>query len=283
MEFRARYISVGLTLVVLFLAFILGCDEVEHHKVLTFFFDGVPPLGREGLEEGLVYLDSQGSAQRPPTAVWYAHGPRSDCTLCHAERGQRGFSPQTRLIVPVPKLCYGCHTNYTVSASFVHGPVAAGQCLFCHNPHRSKIKHLLRESEPQLCYLCHDKSMIESIPGHSAELSAACATCHSAHASSIRYLLKEPSFQTNRKFDTAKVETKKIRGQQDERKRDIAELYYRSIKFYRAGQLEKAREGLVRVLKSGLVPAPMARTIMSYIADIDNTLAKGAKPPSPEP
>ncbi len=283
MEFRARYISVGLTLVLLFLAFILGCDEAERHKVLTFFFDGVPPLGRGELEEGPFYLDSKGSAQTHPTAIWYVHGTQSDCTTCHGKRRERGFSAQTRLTAPVPKLCYGCHTDYTVSASFVHGPVAAGQCLFCHNPHRSKIKHLLREPEPQLCYLCHDKSMIESIPGHSEELSATCTTCHNAHASSIKYLLKEPSFQTNKKLDTAKIETKKIRGQQDERKREIAELYYRSIKFYRAGQLEKAREGLVRVLKSGLVPVPMARTIISYIADIDNTLAKGAKPSSPEP
>jgi len=73
---------------------------------------------------------------------------------------------------------------------------------------------------------------------------------------------------------STKAEPKKTDIQQVEQQREIAELYYRSIAFYRAGQLEKAREGFDRVLKSGLIPIPMAETIGSYLADIDNTLAK---------
>ncbi len=268
---------------VLFLAFILSCNEVDQHKFLTFFFDGVPPLGPEEPEEGPVDYDLQEFVQRRPEAVWYVHGPQKDCTVCHGKRAQRWFSPQTRLIAPVPKLCYDCHTDYTVSVSFVHGPVVAGQCLFCHNPHRSKIKHLLKEAEPRLCYLCHDRNMIESIPGHSTELSSVCTNCHNAHASSTRYLLKPASLQTNGELNTAKVKTKKIYSQQEEQKREIAELYYRSMRFYRAGQLEKAREGFIRVLESGLIPAPMAKTIGSYLLDIDSILTKRAKPPSQEP
>jgi hypothetical protein len=57
-------------------------------------------------------------------------------------------------------------------------------------------------------------------------------------------------------------------------KRGIAELYYSSIAFYRAGQLEKAREGLVTVLNSGSIPTVMVKTIENYLVDIDNTLAK---------
>jgi hypothetical protein len=56
------------------------------------------------------------------------------------------------------------------------------------------------------------------------------------------------------------------------RKREIAELYYNSIASYNAGQLDKAREGLTKVLKSGLIPPEMAKTIEQYIADIDKTL-----------
>jgi len=44
------------------------------------------------------------------------------------------------LIAQEPELCYNCNDDYTVSASFIHGPVAVGQCLFCHNPHKSKIE-----------------------------------------------------------------------------------------------------------------------------------------------
>ena len=74
----------------------------------------------------------------------------------------------------------------------------------------------------------------------------------------------------------------KSNNQLSKRKKEIAELYYRSIEFYQAGQLEKAREGFVKVLKSGLAPAPIAKTIRGYVADIDNTLARTAKPPNSE-
>jgi hypothetical protein len=71
-------------------------------------------------------------------------------------------------------------------------------------------------------------------------------------------------------------------NQPGEQKREIAELYYRSVASYRAGRLVRAREGFVKVLKSGLVPAPMAKTIRGYLLDIDNTLAEGATPPDTE-
>jgi YVTN family beta-propeller protein len=59
-----------------------------------------------------------------------------------------------------------------------------------------------------------------------------------------------------------------------QRKREIAELYYSSMTFYNAGQLVKAREGLVKVLKSGLIPPAMAKTIEQYLVDINNTFNK---------
>jgi sugar lactone lactonase YvrE len=62
-------------------------------------------------------------------------------------------------------------------------------------------------------------------------------------------------------------------GKGDQNK-EIAELYYRSMAFYRSGQLENARDGFLRVLKSGLVPPSMAKTIEKYLAEINNTLAK---------
>lgn len=58
-----------------------------------------------------------------------------------------------------------------------------------------------------------------------------------------------------------------------DREKEIADLYYRSMALYRNGQLEKAREGLTRVLKSGSIPPAMAKAIEDCLADIDNTLA----------
>jgi hypothetical protein len=59
----------------------------------------------------------------------------------------------------------------------------------------------------------------------------------------------------------------------DEREKETAELYYRSMAYYRGGQLAKAREGLIRVLKSGAIPPAMAKTIESHLVDIENSLA----------
>ncbi len=382
---RPRPISIALILLVFFGMFVVSCDEVEHYKTLSFFFDGVPPPTQEGLQEELVNANFQETAQTGPKQLWYVHEPQKDCTLCHGRRRQqRGFSLQVRLTAPVPKLCYGCHADYTVSASFVHGPVAVGQCLFCHNQHKSKNEHLLKEPEPKLCYLCHDINTIELIPAHFTNQQFACTGCHNAHASPVKALLKGASSQTIDELDRAKAINKAIQeqiqvakeqhttGQEREsllqvfrtvselieqgeiqkaraylekfkdssaftneekrkivqvlklmdiaisttkgelgkvkqerpvtkeklkeppakpeksnnqpskRKKEIAELYYLSMESYHAGQLIRAREGFVEVLKSGLAPAPIAKTIRGYLVDIDSTLARRAKPPNSE-
>jgi len=62
-----------------------------------------------------------------------------------------------------------------------------------------------------------------------------------------------------------------------EQQEKIAELYYSSMTFYRAGQLSKAREGLIKVLQSGLIPPAMVKTIQDDLAEIDNLLEEGKK------
>jgi len=184
-------------LLVFFGIFFVSCDEVERHNTLTFFFDGVPPLRPEMLQEELIDPNSPEFAQTAQAPGWYVHEPRKDCSTCHGKRKQRSFSSQIYLATPVPKLCYQCHTDYTVSASFVHGPVAVGQCLFCHNPHKSKIEHLLIAPEPGLCYLCHDRNTIELIAAHLPKQLSACTDCHNPHASSTKALLKGSTSRTN--------------------------------------------------------------------------------------
>jgi len=391
MLLQVKPASIGLMLVV-FGVFIVSCDDVERYEIMNFFFDGVPPLGQEGLEEELANFNSQDITQTSPETAWYVHEPRKDCTICHGKRRQQGFSSQTYLTSPIPKLCYDCHTDYTASVPFIHGPVAVGQCLFCHNPHKSKIEHLLKESVPKLCYLCHDINAVELIPAHLTQQQSECMNCHNAHGSSAEALLKVDSSQTNEELNGVKAVGTMVReyiqlskGQNangllgqaeknhttilereslfqvllevsklieqgelqkarsylgefkdnnaftdEERARitkvlklldtamtrierhykkagqespvteqkpkepkinpdksenelkkqniGVVELYYRSMEFYRAGRLIKAREGFVKVLKSGLIPAPMAKTIRGYLLEIDNTLAKGATP-----
>ncbi|MEA3227204.1 MAG: 6-bladed beta-propeller, partial [Planctomycetota bacterium] len=61
-------------------------------------------------------------------------------------------------------------------------------------------------------------------------------------------------------------------GQADSEK-EIADLYRRSEALYQSGQFEQAKEGFETVLRSGLVPAPMAKTIEGRLADINDRAA----------
>lgn len=356
--FWIRPASLGLILLV---SFFISCDVVERHRALTFFFDGVPPLELKDLQGLSLDPNSPELIQAGQSPAWFVHEPRKDCRNCHSKRRRRSFTPETILIAPIPKLCYGCHADFTESASYVHGPVAVGQCLLCHNPHKSKIEHLLLIPEPGLCYQCHDINTIESVAAHLPGQLSTCTNCHNPHNSSQKALLKDNPSQTNFQFNqpktltvssqndiliakgqdeqsdskqgttspetqternnlsevfretsrliesgeleqarvylvqfkdstsfTAKereqiarvlemidsvINTDEKKTEIDKQAKEITDLYYNSMAFYRTGQLLKAREGFIKILKSGSIPESMANTIKGYISDIDNSLA----------
>jgi len=72
--------------------------------------------------------------------------------------------------------------------------------------------------------------------------------------------------------DATRIQTTGFEHQTLDEKERIAALYHESLAFYRAGQLAEAREGLLKVLDSGLIPTQMARTIEDTLAEIDRTL-----------
>ena len=53
-----------------------------------------------------------------------------------------------------PTLCYGCHDRID-EKRYVHGPLAVGDCLVCHDPHRGYGAAHLREEQAPLCGKCH--------------------------------------------------------------------------------------------------------------------------------
>lgn len=71
---------------------------------------------------------------------------------------------------------------------------------------------------------------------------------------------------------------KKLDEQLDEQKKEAVELYDRSVEFYRAGELEKAREGFAKLVKSGLLTMPAGQTSEDYLLKIDTVLAERAEP-----
>jgi predicted CXXCH cytochrome family protein len=362
---------------------LVSCSRVKHRDVLTFFFDGVEPPSPAGFERG-PRDPNEALVQAAQAPAWYVHEPTRDCTNCHDTQRQSQSPGQAYLIAPVPGLCYECHDDPTVSAKFVHGPVAVGQCLFCHQQHKSRIKHLLLAAEPDLCYLCHDVANIVAIPAHLTERPSLCTDCHDPHVSFERPLLKEgvrkmdgdpnvspalpdylraarqqeakatagqsPALQVtasggnslyqvlstvsklveqgelhraraylgelkgNNAFtDQERERIAQVLGMIDRaigvsapgaqepegqgpikdqetagrpvdaellrRKQEIADIFYASMDLYRDGKLVQAREGLVRVVESGLIPAAMGRAIRGYLLDIEKRLAEARTPP----
>jgi len=382
---RTIPISVGLLLLIWLEILLVSCDQVKHRDVLTFLFDGVTPPAPEGFE-GVPFEPNEALGQSDQAPAWYVHEPCKDCTNCHDTQRQSRSPGQAYLVAPVPGLCYDCHDDLTVSAKFVHGPVAVGQCLFCHQQHKSRIEHLLIKALPDLCYLCHDVANIVAIPAHLTERPSLCTDCHDPHVSLERPLLKEgvgrpdgdpnvspalPDYLRAAKQQEAKAtagqsqtalasasesgslyqvlstvsrlveqgglrqarayleefkdskaftdqereriaqvlnmidraigvpapdgqepkrqgpikqqETAAKPGKDDaelrRRKQEIADIFYASMDLYRDGKLAQAREGLVTVLESGVVPAAMGKTIRGYLLDIDKRLAETGTPP----
>jgi len=71
---------------------------------------------------------------------------------------------------------------------------------------------------------------------------------------------------------------KKLDEQLGKHKKRIAELYNRSVAFYEAGELEKAREGFAKIARNGFLTAPGGKTAADYLAKIDSQLRAGTKP-----
>ena len=122
------------------------------------------------------------------------HGVLEACDNCHDSKTPDESKTQ-ELTGQVPKLCFRCHEDESKTYPHVHGPVAVGQCLFCHNPHQSKHAHLLNHAISELCTQCHTRADLYSIKDHLEPSHAQCLECHNNHASTARFLLKRQTGQ----------------------------------------------------------------------------------------
>lgn len=150
------------------------------------------------------------------------HQPMEDagsCGNCHSTH----FSRESALLaIPEETLCLNCHgadssltdiEKQLAGEKTLHGPIQAGECAGCHNPHGSDVSRLLRRNYPQgryfpyqegaydLCLQCHEENMLrfpdttlytEFRNGdrnlhfvHVADprKGRTCRLCHAAHAS----------------------------------------------------------------------------------------------------
>jgi predicted CXXCH cytochrome family protein len=132
---------------------------------------------------------------------WRLHEPFKDCVACHGEESQQATADNPHIVAAVPTLCYGCHKKYVSPDGWLHGPVATGDCLLCHEPHKTKNKSLLIKTTPDLCYRCHETKMLKLVANHSGKSYAHCSDCHEGHTSPGRMLLKQDFFKTDAGLD----------------------------------------------------------------------------------
>ncbi len=175
------------------LVWLLACSSASRRRLAEALFDD-PPSRRQEARETLPAPPPRvapAPAVRPPPR-WQGstHGPFAAqlCAACHlvAQGGRVAMASSGSLLRLAPtELCRHCHgdrllaTPARKAGSGLHGPVAAGLCLACHLPHRSRRPSLLRSPAAEVCGGCHLTSSL--LPDHPGE-GRACLECHDPHA-----------------------------------------------------------------------------------------------------
>lgn len=90
--------------------------------------------------------------------------------------------------------------------------------------------------------------------------------------------IKDNEFLTEEQKGLVAEGLEKLNSQLEGQKDGINELYERSVGFYQAGELEKAREGFIKVAKSGLSIGPEGKKAEDYLVKIDGVLAQKVAP-----
>jgi predicted CXXCH cytochrome family protein len=130
-----------------------------------------------------------------PIREWIKpHRPaaESECRVCHGT----GVLP---IAAPADNfnLCQSCHKGKIeeFNKEFVHGPVGAGSCLACHDPHGSDVQFSLRKPVQLLCSSCHEEIEAKSAGKllHAPFRDGACNACHDPHATNYAWGLSRRS------------------------------------------------------------------------------------------
>ncbi|MGD0552124.1 MAG: hypothetical protein ABSB25_05675 [Sedimentisphaerales bacterium] len=94
-----------------------------------------------------------------------------------------------------------------------------------------------------------------------------------AHYEKIR---KSP-YLTEQERKQIEQEIKNADNGVDKQRKEITEIYNRSVQLYRAGEIEKARDGFVEVARYGMLVVPKGQTAEDYLIQIDSILTEKLK------
>ena len=189
-----------------------GCSQEKKHKVLTFFFTGVPPLEDEQEDELEGDKSAQAPKQPPTTVAVYTHPVTAAnlCNECHQTAGnfalfggrtrtasfQKGAMSPGPLVVDRKELCIKCHKDKSAAETltdglWLHPTSANGECYACHDPHQSTHPYVLIEEPAKICTPCHKEAeMMDKVKDKEAHrLPSDCLSCHNPHLGKDRALL----------------------------------------------------------------------------------------------
>ena len=156
------------------------------------------------LDPGQVCLDCHGELNEKKVIHPATEEGTGCAILCHQQDNptRHQFAAQPEMIAV---LCLQCHDEDDFKGTIVHGPVSAGQCVACHNPHAAEQAKLLREPIPGLCLTCHDTQLTDAqgdtLPPtkrlfedaeaqhHPPFAAGDCGDCHRPHAADHSRLL----------------------------------------------------------------------------------------------
>lgn len=168
---------------------VISCSPKSNYKVLSVIFDGVPD---PYLADSIAKNDSLQKVEdilfrtlEPEKPQFVFHPPylEKDCAICHDQ------NVMGRLLFPMPGLCYQCHENFNDQYVALHGPVDAGFCTECHNPHMNKNENLLIREGQELCFQCHTAEDIFRNETHTDIEDVNCTECHNPHGGEDRFIL----------------------------------------------------------------------------------------------
>lgn len=185
---RLKYLIIGL-LTFAITGILTSCSSGEGKEVLSFFFDGVDDNSKteETVDTLVAYNQEEGEfnlvTKKTPQVFYHEPYKGKGCDNCHdLKAGNKLYESQ-------PALCYNCHDDFNSQYSVLHGPVAAGYCTACHNPHLAKNEKLLKREGQDICLYCHQKSDVFRNEMHSDIGDTNCTECHDPHGGDDRFLM----------------------------------------------------------------------------------------------
>jgi len=89
--------------------------------------------------------------------------------------------------------------------------------------------------------------------------------------------VRDSEFLTEQQRQSVGEKIEEITAHLSKRIEEINEIYKRSVGFYRAGELEKARDGFIEVAKIGLLTVPEGKTAEDYLVKIDGILSRQSR------